>query len=575
MVSAIPRGPMGVVFGSLSACPPAAMERSLGSNPSIVTAVLRLWIVLTLHSAESRRCHSGTCRGSARERQMPVPAPNIVLLTCDSLDGRLTFGPQNQTIKLPNINFMKDNGAVFLNAYSNSPICCPSRAALWSGRFVHLTESWNNYKCLDHDYPTWMKILQNYGYYTKVYGKTDYTSGHHSVSNRVEAWTRDVKFLLRQEGRPTTVLIGNESTVRIMDRDWQNIDKATEWIRYKATQLDQPFVLSLGLILPHPYPTPSMGVACGGSTFKTSPYWLKKVKYKSIRVPKWLSFSEMHPVDFYSSYTKNCTGNFTNREIQNIRAFYYAMCAETDLMLGEILTALRDTGLQNNTYIIFTSDHGELAMEHRQFYKMSMYEGSSHVPLLMIGPGISGGQQISNLVSLVDIYPTLLNIAGIPLPGNLNGYPLLPLLKGFGEEISQKIPRPDWIFSEFHGCNVNASTYMIRTGRWKYVAYADGISVPSQLFDLSADPDELTNVATKYSEVTSTLDRKLRSILNYPEVSKSVHQYNKLQFVKWKESLGKNYTDIIANLRWHQSWQNDPVAYQNAIKRWLSSTTDV
>lgn len=96
-------------------------------------------------------------------------------------------------------------------------------------------------------------------------------------SNRVEAWTRDVKFLLRQEGRPTTVLIGNESTVRIMDRDWQNVDKVTEWIRYKAAQLNQPFVLSLGLNLPHPYPTPSMGEAPGGSTFKTSPYWLKKV----------------------------------------------------------------------------------------------------------------------------------------------------------------------------------------------------------------------------------------------------------------------------------------------------------
>ncbi|XP_051875386.1 arylsulfatase K isoform X2 [Pristis pectinata] len=469
---------------------------------------------------------------------------------------------------------MKDNGALFLNTYSNSPICCPSRAALWSGLFVHLTKSWNNFKCLNPDYPTWMKVLQNYGYYTKVYGKTDYTSGHHSVSNRVEAWTRDVKFLLRQEGRPIAELVGNESTVRIMDRDWQNVDKATEWIRYKATKLNQPFVLSLGLNLPHPYPTPSMGEAYGGSTFKTSPYWLKKVNYQSIRIPKWLSFTEMHPVDFYSSYTKNCTGNFTYQEIKDIRAFYYAMCAETDLMLGKILTAIRDTGLQNKTYLIFTSDHGELAMEHRQFYKMSMYEGSSHVPLLIAGPGISGRQQISNLVSLVDIYPTLLDIARIPLPKNLSGYSLLPLLRRSPNNIFVKNPRPDWIFSEFHGCNVNASTYMIRTGRWKYITYADGILVPSQLFDLIADPDELINVATKYTKITSTLDKKLRSILNYPEVSKSVHQYNKLQFTKWKESLGKNYTNVIANLRWHQSWQKDPVFYQNAIKNWLNSTTD-
>lgn len=78
------------------------------------------------------------------------------------------------------------------------------------------------------------------------------------------------------------------------------------------------------------------------------------------------------------------------------------------LVSGEVISALRDTGLLKETIVIFTSDHGELAMEHRQFYKMSMYEGSSHVPLLVMGPGIKEQQQISNLVSLVDIYPTML-----------------------------------------------------------------------------------------------------------------------------------------------------------------------
>ncbi|XP_072922357.1 arylsulfatase K isoform X1 [Hemitrygon akajei] len=551
------------------------MERAVGLNRSTRTAFIALWFLLAVVRAEIRHNNVSSSRSPTGQQQRHVPGPNIVLVTCDSLDGRLTFSPQNQTINLPNINLMRDNGAVFLNTYSNSPICCPSRSALWSGLFVHLTKSWNNFKCLNPDYPTWMKVLQNHGYYTKVYGKTDYTSGHHSVSNRVEAWTRDVKFLLRQEGRPIAELVGNESTVRVMDRDWKNVDKAAEWIRYKATQLNQPFVLSLGLNLPHPYPTPSMGEACGGSTFKTSPYWLKKVNHRAVRIPKWLSFTGMHPVDFYSSYTKNCTGNFTDQEIRDIRAFYYAMCAETDSMLGKILTTIHDTGLQNNTYLIFTSDHGELAMEHRQFYKMSMYEGSSHVPLLITGPGISEGQHISDLVSLVDIYPTLLDIVGIPLPKNLSGYSLLPLLRRTPNNIFVKNSRPDWVFSEFHGCNVNASTFMIRTGRWKYITYADGISVPSQLFDLIADPDELINVATKYTKITRTLDKKLRSILDYSEVSRSVHQYNKLQFSKWKESLGKNYTNVIANLRWHQSWQKNPVFYQNAIENWLNSTIGI
>lgn len=75
---------------------------------------------------------------------------------------------------------------------------------------------------------------------------------------------------------------------------------------------------------------------------------------------------------------------------------------------GRVISALRETGLLNNTVVIFTADHGELAMEHRQFYKMSMFEGSSHVPLLVMGPGLRSGLQVKQLVSLVDLYPTVL-----------------------------------------------------------------------------------------------------------------------------------------------------------------------
>ena len=97
-----------------------------------------------------------------------------------------------------------------------------------------------------------------------------------SCSNRVEAWVRDVQFLLRQEGRPVTQLVGNMSTVRIMRKDWENTDKATEWIRQRAAPSHQPFALYLGLNLPHPYKTEALGPTAGGSTFLTSPYWLKK-----------------------------------------------------------------------------------------------------------------------------------------------------------------------------------------------------------------------------------------------------------------------------------------------------------
>ncbi|XP_078531527.1 arylsulfatase K isoform X1 [Lissotriton helveticus] len=499
------------------------------------------------------------------------PQHNLLMVMSDSFDGRLTVFAGNHTVELPFVNFMKRRGATFLNAYTNSPICCPSRAAMWSGLFTHFTESWNNFKCLDPNYTTWMDILKKHGYYTKKIGKEDYTEGHHSLSNRVEAWTRDVDFLLRQEGRPVVKLTGGPSTVRVMEKDWQNTDAAANWIRKEAIKLSQPFALYLGLNLPHPYASPEMGEAFGASTFRTSPYWLQRVSYEAITFPEWVPLGDMHPVDYYSTFTKNCTGDFTKKEILDIRAFYYAMCAETDAMLGEVISALRDAHLLKNTVVVFSSDHGELAMEHRQFYKMSMYEGSSHVPLLMMGPNIRPGKHIPNVVSLVDIYPTVLDIAGIAIPQNLSGMSLMPLLSDkYNNKVSSQF-HPNWALSEFHGCNVNASTYMLRTGQWKYIAYSDGDSVPPQLFDLCNDPDELRDVAKMFPEITASLDRKLRSIVDYPKVSASVHHYNKQEFVTWKQSLGDNYTSVIANLRWHMDWQRSPVKYERAIDEWLNS----
>lgn len=100
-------------------------------------------------------------------------------------------------------------------------------------------------------------------------------------SNRVEAWTRDVPFLLRQEGRPVAQLVGNTSTVRVMGLDWKNADQATQWIRQRAASSHQPFALYLGLNLPHTYKTKSLGPTAGGSTFLTSPYWLEKACFIS------------------------------------------------------------------------------------------------------------------------------------------------------------------------------------------------------------------------------------------------------------------------------------------------------
>lgn len=182
-----------------------------------------------------------------------------------------------------------------------------------------------------------------------------------SCSNRVEAWTRAVNFTLRQEGRPTPRLVGNSSTKRVTT-DWRLADRAVDWLKKTGAKVDGPFLLYVGLNLPRPYGTPEEGENAGASTFRTSPYWLNYVDKSKVTIPQWMPLDQMHPVDFYDSKVKNCTSNFTHDEIFKVRQYYYAMCAETDAMLGQIMDCLREIGKEEESYVFFSSDHGEMAI---------------------------------------------------------------------------------------------------------------------------------------------------------------------------------------------------------------------
>lgn len=187
------------------------------------------------------------------------------------------------------------------------------------------------------------------------------------------------------------------------------------------------------------------------------------------------------------------------------------------------------------------------------------------------------------------------DIADVSPVGPLSGDSLLPLLADYTSFSGR--PHPDWVLSEYHGCNANSSTYMLRSGRWKYIAYADGLSVPLQLFgelqlvrsnnrnrtpldcrrfclfaDMVLDKEELHNVVFKFPDVCAHFDKLLRGIVDYPAVSAAVHLYNKKAFVAWSHTLGRNYSQVISDLRWHVDWQKDPSANERAIDKWLDDS---
>ncbi len=436
--------------------------------------------------------------------------PNVILIHTDSMDGRAMgcMGHPAMHRATPNLDALAGQGTLFRNAYTNNPICCPSRASMWSGQFTYHCEGWNNYKGLEPGDVTFMEQLEQAGYDLKRIGKEDYLSGAHSVRARVSPWTRSAN-IQRPAYRMSPPRILDDDNPQTHKGDWRKVQSGIDWLRERGDQ-DSPFLLYLGISAPHP-------------SFTTSNRYLAMIDDAGVSIPP--PDEQNHPVMQYQRLHKNWEHGFSEEMVKTVRKIYFAMIAEVDAMVGHLMEAVDKLKLSDSTYVIFSSDHGELAMEHQQFYKMSMYEPSVRIPLIITGPGVGEGAQIEKPVSLVDIYPTLMDMAGMAHPSRLDGYSLMPELAGSSSQ------RPDWVLSEFHGTSLNTGSFMLRRGDWKYVAY---VGYEPQLFNLVEDPDEVRNVAGSQPDIVKEMDELLRQIVDYEAVDAKVKAYDKRSFREWR-----------------------------------------
>ncbi|MEM2740464.1 MAG: sulfatase-like hydrolase/transferase [Candidatus Bathyarchaeia archaeon] len=438
--------------------------------------------------------------------------PNIVFILCDSMDGRVMGCMDHPAMgrATPNLDRLADKGVLFRNAYANSPLCVPSRASIWSGMYVYRCKAWNNFKGLEEGVPTFEDRLRDAGYILKVIGKTDYLSGHHTERARVSAWTRTPnRILLRPTHTVEAPKIIPGRVERVHEGDWMKVDEAVGWLK-DAASTDKPFMLYVGLSAPHP-------------PYRTSEEYLRFIDVSGVEIPP--TDRSIHPAIEYFRRVWVTRFNLSRDSIKLVRKTYFAMISEVDRMVGRILDCLEDLGLVDSTYIVFSSDHGDHAMEHGLTHKHTMYEPSVRVPLIISGPGVRSGVRVDDLISLVDLYPTFMDIASAGYPGGLDGYSLSPFLRG------DKSNRPDWVFSEYHGESSATSIFMVRRGVWKYVAYA---GMPPQLFDLEDDPWEVNDLASECKERVEEMDHLLRSIVDYMEVYREVEEYNRDSFRRWR-----------------------------------------
>jgi len=468
---------------------------------------------------------------------MGIDRPNVVFIESDSMDGRAMGCMGHSAAYTPNMDRLASRGVLFTNAYCNSPQCCPSRASMWSGQYVHRVEAWNNYKGLDEDDPTWLTHLEAAGYRSKVVGKTDYVSGHHSLGARVTAWTGPAS--IKVPGRAKRP---RAEVVATPHGDWHSVEACLDWLDNHAKESPAPFVLYCGLNLPHP-------------PFRTMRRWFDLIDENKVSLPPFEE--ELHPVMDFMRVRKGCVGEFSDDEIRAIRQSYYAMVADLDAMVGCLIDRVDALGLSDSTYVMYLSDHGEMNMEHRMHLKNSLYEPSARVPLIIAGPGVGMGQVVDDLVSLVDIYPTLMDMAGVAGPGRLDGYSLLPELQG-----SANPHRVDSVFSEYHSNFQNTSSFMLRRGDWKYVAYP---GFESQLFNLTDDPDEMHNLSGLRPDVAEAMAATLREIADYSAVAADVVKYDKEAFRQWRrETPSEVYEEAMS--QFFQGWGPEQ---KETLEDWL------
>ena len=455
--------------------------------------------------------------------------PNIVFIHAESMDGRKMSPAGHAATRkaTPNLQSLAESGVLFSQAYTTCPVCNPSRASMWTGQYPHAYDCWNNHEGITPDTPTLLDALGEAGYRTHALGPLDYLHGMHSIRDRIGSWTRAAG-VMRPISRTPLPVVRDDIDFFRRDREWT--DEAVEVIRHGGDD-DRPFFLYLTTGLVHP-------------AFQAHTRHMALIDEAAIEVPPTLGDLEEteHPVIRYMRTTKHCENRFSDSLVRRIRHIYYAMIAALDELVGNVMDGLEAARALENTYVVFSSDHGEMAGEQNQILKRSMFEPSVHVPFIVRGPDVPPGERCDTPVSMIDLYPTFLELAG-----GETGSPA-PVGESLVPAITTGAARErDWAFSEYHGDRCRTGTYMIRRGPWKYIRYEgfDGV-----LYDVKEDPWETRDLASERSDVAADLDRLLTSRFDCPGIDERAKAYDRASFLEWREKAraGDTYEETMAEV---------------------------
>ena len=413
---------------------------------------------------------------------------NILLMISDQHSKYHIGAYGDLLVRTPHLDSLSESGMRFTNAYCASPVCVPSRMSFMTCRTPSSNRVWNNNHLLHSGIPTWAHAMGLAGYETSLIGRMHF-NGHdqrHGFENRPLGEYGATHPGANRRGAPlfksiTTATTGqNRTAVEIAGRGYGSYhvfdeivaERTSAYLRDKSQNPgNRPFAAVAGFLLPH----------CPFIAHKE----LFDYYYDRVDIPQHTP-NEPEPIRKFKQL-RGLYPPLDEERIRVARAAYFGMCEYLDLQIGRILQTLRETGLDRNTLVIYCSDHGEMAGEHGCWWKSSYYEGSVGVPLIASLPGvITPNVESHQICNLMDIGPTLLDMAGgNPLP-DIHGHSLWPLLAG-----RYAGDHPNETFSEHLG-QEGIPSRMIRTGPWKCYTYYDDTA--PVLYNLEDDPDEMHNL---------------------------------------------------------------------------------
>jgi len=456
-----------------------------------------------------------------------TPRPNVLFIAVDDLRPELnSYGAKH--IRSPNFDRLAAMSTVFHQAYCQQAVCAPSRNSIMTGLrpdAIGIYDLYTFFRKKVPDVTTLPQHFKEHGYYSERIGKI-YHTGHGNIDDSL-SWSRPAAKMWRPEPITTGDTVG-------LERDFPRIDgKLLPYYRSNAPEenmtdavaadyavkrigalKDSTFFLAMGFVKPHlPFVAPAK-------------YWdmydPNEIKIPSRETPEEMPSMALHQFGELRKYHGiSAQGTLDDVTSRDLIHGYYAAVSMIDAQLGKLLDALETHGLKENTIIVLWGDHGWKLGEYGSWCKHTNFELDTRVPLFIMDPRNPKAQQTSSLAEFVDVYPTICELAGLPLPGHLEGQSLKPIIEDPSAVVNEvalsQYPRGKSLGydrkNELMGYSMKYGDY--RFTRWqKYEDPSDVVAI--ELYDHTQGPIATANLAgnPNYAEKVEALDKRLTQELS-------------------------------------------------------------